>query len=1030
MRLLRKSRLLATAFLFTLSLDYAYGQSSDADAEEEIYELSPFTVDESGNEGYRATNTLAGSRLNTNVADVGASIDILTTEFLEDVASTNILDAADWVGNIQRDTSGLVSDPEGNVASTTGRQLRIRGFSTGNLKQDFFPLLHSGDTYNTERITFNRGPNAILFGIGNPGGAVNTVSKRAQMKDSNSFRLRFDTFGSKRAEVDINRVLIDDKLALRFAAVEGEGATHRKPQTSRNSRQYIAATFRPHENTSFHLSYEQGVIRRSTARSWLVADGVSTWVEAGSNTVAANNLNAAGNRPPGIANLNNQNYLLLVDTEATGAGTSVPILNWRRFGTTAEPQQPFADQRGNTALLDESILPFTASPMGDANQAFHDFDHFLVTWDQRLLENLDVQLAYNKQTEHIDRFRTVPNQFYIVRADVNEFLPDGTGFNATGVSDTPNPNLFDPNNPSYFFETDQLELRQSYNGFQIARASLSYDLKFSDIGSDSWLKWLGDHRLAYMYEVEDSFSNANNMRLLNITPLDGYPTDIRNNNNRIRVRWFLDPDNGVYGPTSDWLARFPIVHRGDPLPADTDGDGIVPAFAPRANGTNREDKSTNDMFVTQSRFWNNRIIATVGWRNDRTTRFDGNLVGPDPVTRTPEDPVTVSPIGTFDPSSDFNDRTDFAEVSTWTRGAVFRPFNQIGPFGGLAFFYNESKSGNLGSGPFDINGDDLPARSGDGKDWGFRFSLFERKVHVNVNWFETSEINRNTAQIRGGPQTGQFAEPLNAIWNTFIDFGLEEGDESVSPLAQEVLQETGLTLPGGLTDEIRGTWQDTQDQDADGVEISLTANPTPSWRMVFKLSNQENILSNIGPRAIVYWQTFSDYLSSRPDLLALETADGDTTVGDEVALATEALANTRRLDGVTDGRQPLWNMNFTTNYSFRNHDGWIQPFSIGAGARWRDKNIIGYAQDDLGLNDPENPFYRADNWNIDFWLKYNRKILNDKVNWLVQLNVRNAFNDDGLFPMKANDDGSGNPILIRYGVPAPIHLILTNTFKF
>ena len=56
---------------------------------EEVIELSPFTVTTTKDTGYFAQNTLAGSRMNTNLGDLGASISVYTREFLDDIGATN-----------------------------------------------------------------------------------------------------------------------------------------------------------------------------------------------------------------------------------------------------------------------------------------------------------------------------------------------------------------------------------------------------------------------------------------------------------------------------------------------------------------------------------------------------------------------------------------------------------------------------------------------------------------------------------------------------------------------------------------------------------------------------------------------------------------------------------------------------------------------------------------------------------------------------------------------------------------------------
>jgi len=58
-----------------------------APAGDQIIELSPFTVDASKDKGFRAENTLAGSRLNTPLRDTAAPVSVFTEEFLEDLAS-------------------------------------------------------------------------------------------------------------------------------------------------------------------------------------------------------------------------------------------------------------------------------------------------------------------------------------------------------------------------------------------------------------------------------------------------------------------------------------------------------------------------------------------------------------------------------------------------------------------------------------------------------------------------------------------------------------------------------------------------------------------------------------------------------------------------------------------------------------------------------------------------------------------------------------------------------------------------------
>jgi len=57
---------------------------------EDVFELSPFTIDASGDEGYMASQSMAGGRLSSEIKKTGASIQVITEEFMNDIAATNI----------------------------------------------------------------------------------------------------------------------------------------------------------------------------------------------------------------------------------------------------------------------------------------------------------------------------------------------------------------------------------------------------------------------------------------------------------------------------------------------------------------------------------------------------------------------------------------------------------------------------------------------------------------------------------------------------------------------------------------------------------------------------------------------------------------------------------------------------------------------------------------------------------------------------------------------------------------------------
>ena len=76
-------RLLPSLGLILVPPSILAQEDDDEAVSEEIYEITPFVVQEGSETGYVATQTLAGTRLRSSLQDIGASVQVLTTEFLD-----------------------------------------------------------------------------------------------------------------------------------------------------------------------------------------------------------------------------------------------------------------------------------------------------------------------------------------------------------------------------------------------------------------------------------------------------------------------------------------------------------------------------------------------------------------------------------------------------------------------------------------------------------------------------------------------------------------------------------------------------------------------------------------------------------------------------------------------------------------------------------------------------------------------------------------------------------------------------------
>ena len=189
-------------------------------------QLSPFTVSTTKDSGYFAQNTLAGSRLNTNLSDLAASITVVTKQQLEDTASLDINDVFRYEAGTEGSATyspvitdrGTAKDAMagytlGNDGGTTtnAQSNRVRGLAAPDAAMNYFPTNNRipFDAYNTQSVEITRGPNSLLFGLGSPSGIVNQTSAQAVLnRNTNTVQLRTDHNGSFRSSLAFNLSLI------------------------------------------------------------------------------------------------------------------------------------------------------------------------------------------------------------------------------------------------------------------------------------------------------------------------------------------------------------------------------------------------------------------------------------------------------------------------------------------------------------------------------------------------------------------------------------------------------------------------------------------------------------------------------------------------------------------------------------------------------------------------------------------------------------------------------------------------------
>ena len=549
--------------------------SQDAGEEPKAVVLSPFEISTDRDRGYQAQTTLAGSRLNSNLKDVASPTSAFTETFLRDLGLTNLEDLAPYMLSTELNFNEDIGNARlaGNTgAQEASRSTRVRGLSGGTVSVNFFksPGVRF-DTFNTDRIDQSRGPNAVLFGVGNPGGIVNVSTKRAILNDARgSLAVTARSYGGRRGELDLNQPIVRDRLAVRLATAKEETHTWRDFEYDKSDRYYATLKWRPTAKTELNVDFEKGDIDRKTESPYVAGDQYTIWASRGRA------ISATANAALGVASLS-PNSTLVFDT---AAGT---LADWR--GRTLSALRTSIDGQA-VALTDFSILPRTTSLHGPGtfvHQNYHRLSAFLT---HSITRNLNLELAAMRTDEH---YNNSLEQEDALRADASPFLPTGA----------PNPNAGRP----YIETSTSMRYRDSRTN--AARAMLVYR---ADAG-----RW-GKHTLAGAFETNFYKENFSVVSEYVTSPNAPDPSLPESGQNAISRRTYLDLNGPVSRLRFAELAQQPIRGLREQVTGRIYDTGWVPLNANTRLNSNEGSTAT---WMLQSRFLKDRLHTIVGGSSDR-----------------------------------------------------------------------------------------------------------------------------------------------------------------------------------------------------------------------------------------------------------------------------------------------------------------------------------------------------------------------------------------------------------------------------
>jgi iron complex outermembrane recepter protein len=209
--------------------------------------------------GVVAKRTTAGSKTDTPIMEIPQGISVVTSDQIEKTGATTVPEALRYTPGVRAETFG---------ADTRNDWFLIRGFTeqeTGYYL-DGLQLFSTAfatwklEPWGLDRIEIIRGPSAVLYGGGNPGGLINAVSKHPGPGIENSISTGIDEYGNAYVATDLNGQLGGSgQVFYRLNMLGREGGT--QVDHVDNDRFFIAPSllWRPNADTDLTLlaSYQR-----------------------------------------------------------------------------------------------------------------------------------------------------------------------------------------------------------------------------------------------------------------------------------------------------------------------------------------------------------------------------------------------------------------------------------------------------------------------------------------------------------------------------------------------------------------------------------------------------------------------------------------------------------------------------------------------------------------------------------------------------------------------------------------------------
>jgi hypothetical protein len=1067
--------------------------------------------------GYYTANTESGTRINSKLSDIGAQIQVVSKQEMNDFAMLDINDVFMYTANTQGANTFLANTVDRNGSVSNANQLnrtqanQVRGLAPANQSRDNFNLMGRTpiDVSDVDAVELTSGPNGTVFGLGAPSGTVNSVAAKANLsKDFTTIQLRGDSYGGWRTALDFNR-RVGDQLALRAVGVYAHTGFTRQPAAVDEQRYAGMLTYKPFPWTTLHLEYEEYKSIGARPNQDMPRDSVSYWLSKGkptwdpvTQTITLNGhlVQNTGTATPTTTFPTATGLPDYFNATFTGSGHNYVYIDQHGLGYWSAPTTfsntlgPITGAQGDRYLSPSpgagtNLGKFTGQPLfsttpTEASRALYDYTKVNLASINRDTDQMITSEATLDQVFFDSPLQALSGQAGFFREDSKRYLRNVVGIaNANGQSgqvlvDVNQRNL-DGTPNAYFLRPyigqDQPITFQLPAKWDTYRVQLNYKLDLTQL--KGWARWLGVHNFTgydeYKYQInrsygfKDAISSAEpwipaGLSRGNQGAIAGGPAAALGIT-RGYFRYYVGDAGGSgaiqYAPSDFAYGNYPFVWGNSATGVfNRASTGLSQVAVTDSTGGASNLKTILKTFggLVQSHFADDMLVTTIGEREDKQYLKSGAI------------PQQINPDG-----ESFN----YPSINSWAAGDykynsgkttqvgyVARPFKDL-PWlqrgaaqGGLvgtlesavlstSFFLNNSNS--FIPATFATNNflQPLPNPSGTDKEYGMEVQLFDGKLDLRLNHYETKSINARNGDAGTVAQRVTridltstaafllFSQAEDWVANTHPAFNADQ-------VNTEVGNELGLPFPT-ITAIQQGfaasSISSTNDINATGTTAVLNYSPTRYWSLQASFTDAHSTNSNVSgdvqawiAQRMPIWTTIVD--QNVGQLWWTRNYGGSQTAQQNYQTFVQApFSILQQTQGKSNPQYPEYQAYLLSSIGLGQFTAnpILAKFTLGGAVRWQSASSIGY----YGLQqlpavitdlDPNKPIWYRQPAGVDAFIAYATRLWGGKVPTKIQLNARDLENLRGttLQPVAAFPDGTP----VGYRIVDPTYWTLSVTF--